>query len=100
MLSATARPAQISEWTAQAVFAATGRLNDSAVMDIYDVQLPTGKSLSVLYKKLMASVLTPIVPAPTLKEIQVELMKDEQSNTTHVGITSWLATGIKLQEDQ
>lgn len=43
MLSLTALPTQLSEWMEQAAFAAAGWLNDATLMDIYDIQLPTGK---------------------------------------------------------
>ncbi|KAH6906278.1 hypothetical protein BKA70DRAFT_1497792 [Coprinopsis sp. MPI-PUGE-AT-0042] len=79
LLNETASKTQQKEWQAQLDGAQLRREQDVTAMDILDVT---------------------IEKPPTLSEIQNNLMKDEQTINSGLGITSWIATGIRIEENQ
>ncbi|KAH6869445.1 hypothetical protein BKA70DRAFT_1379648 [Coprinopsis sp. MPI-PUGE-AT-0042] len=79
LLNETASETQQKVWQAQLNNAQLQHEHDVTVMDVLDVK---------------------IEKPPTLAEIQNNLMKDEQTINSGLGVTSWIATGIKIEENQ
>ncbi|KAF6741412.1 hypothetical protein DFP72DRAFT_757635, partial [Ephemerocybe angulata] len=80
LLDATATPHQRETWTEAMDDANADRdntHNDS--MDVYNVRI----------KKVMPH-----------KEVQIQLMTEENAEKTQIGIADWVASAIELQEDQ
>ncbi|EAU86504.2 hypothetical protein CC1G_10226 [Coprinopsis cinerea okayama7 len=79
LLNETASPAQRVQWQAQLDEAQEMRTTNVAAMDI-----------------LLAKIDRP----PTLAKVQTRLMETEKQLGTDVGITSWIAFGLRIQEAQ
>ncbi|EAU93542.2 hypothetical protein CC1G_02772 [Coprinopsis cinerea okayama7 len=79
LLNETASPLQVSRWTAQLERANRDRVKDVRAMDILEGRFPK---------------------PPSLAKTQSELMESEQQTDRGVGVTSWLALGVKIQEAQ
>ncbi|EAU84183.2 hypothetical protein CC1G_13091 [Coprinopsis cinerea okayama7 len=79
LLSETATPEQIRRWKSQLEDANRRRASDISAMDILNAK---------------------IVKPPTLSKTRTRMMEDEKQSGTAVGVTSWIAFGLKIQETQ
>ncbi|KAH6904731.1 hypothetical protein BKA70DRAFT_1373436 [Coprinopsis sp. MPI-PUGE-AT-0042] len=81
LLNETASPNQRLQWEAQLDHAQKlrERKEDPSPMDILNAK---------------------IVQPPTQTKVQHDLMATEQTSNTGVGVTSWVASGMKILEDQ
>ena len=71
------------------------RQSNSSIMDMYDTS--TAKGLDVFIPcDLHANELT----APSSVDVQAMLLSEERKDVSAHGQTSWIASGIKIQEQQ
>ncbi|EAU89764.2 hypothetical protein CC1G_12722 [Coprinopsis cinerea okayama7 len=85
LLNETASSSQVARWNAQ-----LEKCNRERVKDVFPYLQFTGlQPLSLVFET-----------APTLAKTQTSMMEKEQQIDRGVGVTSWLALGIKIQEAQ
>jgi hypothetical protein len=88
----------VEEWKIQAECADENRLNDVEVMDIYNTDIERRRchsSFISIFKTPDAQSL-----APSGADLQAGLIEKEQKTHRSKGVTSWLATGLKIEEAQ
>ena len=95
-MSESASEDQIAAWKELAEHADECRVEDVTAMDIYNITLPKGRpSLpAVACSDMHVSIAIP------RREVQARLMEAELDADSGIGITAWLATGLKIQETQ
>ena len=84
------------QWLKADQHAQLHRNDDPSLMDIYDTT--TSKGMYMISIKLIQDSWK--WAAPTASEIQQNLISEEAGDPTSNGQTSWIASGIKIQEMQ
>jgi len=101
-LTKSADPKDVKEWTRQAEQAEKDRLHNVEAMDIYNAKTHTREcSFQKIICKCIDHLSVPgLAIAPGRATVQAELIEDEQKSGQSKGMTSWLATGLKIEEAQ
>ena len=68
---------------------------DPESMDVYEAEAPKSTAAVVLQVSQLS-----IITVPNQKDVQVQLMAQEQGRRRNIGVSLWVSTGIKLQETQ
>lgn len=68
---------------------------DPEPMDVYEAEAPKSMAAVVLQVSQLS-----IITVPNQKDVQVQLMSQEQGRRQNIGVSLWVSTGIKLQETQ
>jgi len=91
-LSASATTPLLEKWEAQISKAEDDRLLNPKAMDIMAAQVPKGtKFISILIQLLIYSGIT-------LAQTRAKLLSTDERGIT--GVTAWLMSGFKLEEEQ
>lgn len=94
-LSTQRTPAEVQAWKQQAEEADLNRADDINSMDIYETKEQKG-SCSDLQDIPYSTIST----APTKADIQIRLSDEELKSRKQTGVTSWLSSGIRIQDRQ
>lgn len=95
-LSSQRSPEEIARWAMQAEEADNRRDSEGPdVMDIYETKEQQGT-----HRGSHMGSWNKQIPVPTRADIQLDLYEEELQSRTQNGVTSWLASGIKIQERQ
>ena len=97
-MTKSADPDQVAAWTKQAATAERDRLIRVEAMDIYNTQVHTREFQIHLTDGQVA--FPDHLTAPSRATLQTKLIKHEQQTGQSKGVTSWLATGLKIEEAQ
>lgn len=87
----------IQQWTAEADKALGDRQTSEEALDIFDVQLEKGLNRQYFFDLQSVEHGS---SAPGKAKIKLELAEHEMKSGTFRGVTTWLASGIKIQEYQ
>lgn len=83
-------------WLKAERHAQSKRSTDCTVMDIYDTVTVKG----MYHIQCIIDALLMCIEAPSLAEIQQKLIAEEAGDSGSRGETSWIASGMKIQELQ
>jgi|HubBroStandDraft_3_1064219.scaffolds.fasta_scaffold146242_2 hypothetical protein len=96
-MTKTTDPRNVAEWTRQADKAEHSRLRNVEAMDVYNVKTQTRKHSGASELHCISSL---SFPAPGRAVLEAGLIEEEQKTSQFKGVTSWLATGLKIEEAQ
>jgi hypothetical protein len=96
-MTKTADPSKITKWRAQADKASKDRSHNVEAMDIYNTRDQKGSSPQIHFKSISSIHQH---TGPTKASLEVKLIEEEQRSGHLRGVTSWLATGLKIEETQ
>ena len=96
-MTKTADPRNVAEWTRQADQAKQSRLQNVEAMDVYNVKTQTHKHSGPSELHCISSL---SFTAPGQAVLEAGLIEEEQKTSQFKGVTSWLATGLKIEEAQ
>jgi hypothetical protein len=96
LMNETASAEQIESWTRVADDVDHRRFTDISVMDIYNINLPKGVLCKCLYLFIIEAA-AQVIPR---RDVEARLMELELYSDKGTGITSWLISGLKIQESQ
>jgi hypothetical protein len=92
--SAVAGSANVKRWSAQADMAQSKRHQKVEVMDVYLARAQRGTFANPMYANAYSTL------DPTRSEIHTNQLADEQSTCINQGLSSWLASGFRIEESQ
>lgn len=94
-LSAQRAPEELKVWMEEAEQADLNRAEDVNAMDIYETKQQKGWHSDI--EDTSYSIPS---AAPTKADIQIMLSDEELKSRKQTGVTSWLASGIRIQDRQ
>ena len=96
-MTKTADPRNVEEWTTQADKAEHSWLRNVEAMDVYNVKTQTRKHSGASELYCISSL---SFTAPGRAILEAGLIEAEQKTSQFKGVTSWLATSLKIEEAQ
>ena len=100
LLNDTASEEQRALWQTQLDNAMDSRVSRVEAMDVLNVSIDKGKGKAVSLHLASVCLTHFRSSAPSRARVQHDLIEAELDNASELGVTSWLALGMKIQESQ